>query len=96
MEDADRRQQPEIRGAIDMNQGDNPFAPVNGENSEQKPKRQMGPRTFTEQDLYEKQNGLNLLFTDMVLNRDKMNLKGKGHEMSDFAKIMAGYRKWHL
>jgi hypothetical protein len=56
----------------------------------------MGPRTFNEGDLCDKETGLNSLYTDLVLNREKLNLKGKGHELSDFQKLMTVYKKWHM
>ena len=61
-----------------------------------KPKRQTGPRTFNEADLCEKPGGINALYTDMVINKEKLGLKGKGHEMHDFGKLMNVYKKWHL
>jgi hypothetical protein len=32
----------------------------------------------------------------MVINRDKIKLKGKGHELSDFSKLIQTYKNWHM
>ena len=73
----------------------NPFAPAGENENDQKPKRGGGgTRSFTDTDLCEK--GLNTLFTELVANRDKLALKGRGHELKDFAKLMGAYRKWHM
>jgi len=32
----------------------------------------------------------------MVLSRDKLKLKGKGHELSDFSRLMQTYKNWHM
>ena len=64
--------------AVDLGNEENPFAPAA---DEPKPKRQTGPRTFNEGDLCDKDTGLNALYTDLVLKRDKLNMKGKGHEL---------------
>ena len=32
----------------------------------------------------------------MVLNRESLKLKGKGHELSDFSKLIQGYKNWHM
>jgi hypothetical protein len=69
-----------------------------GDQPEQKKvaKRAGGARTFNETDLCEKPTGMNELYTALVLHQDKLSLRGKGHEMADFSKLMAQYRKWHL
>lgn len=60
------------------------------------PKKRMGPRTFNESDLIVKPEGINALYIYMVINREKMGLRGKGHEISDFSKIIQGYKNWHM
>ena len=64
--------------------------------NEQAVKKRVGPRTFNESDLCVKPEGINALYSQMVINRDKMNLKGKGHEVSDFSKLIQGYKNWHM
>ena len=32
----------------------------------------------------------------MVINRECLKLKGKGHELSDFSKLIQGYKNWHM
>ena len=32
----------------------------------------------------------------MIINRDKLNLKGRSQELQDFGKLMNAYKKWHL
>ena len=32
----------------------------------------------------------------MVLNRESLKLKGKGHELSDFSKLIQAYKNWHM
>ena len=76
--------------------GDNPFAQMDQIANEQTAKKRVGPRTFNESDLCVKPEGINALYSQMIINRDKMNLKGKGHEISDFSKLIQGYKNWHM
>jgi hypothetical protein len=42
----------------------------------------------------ESPQGISLLYKKYVMDEQK-NLKGKGHELSDFNKLMTGMKDWH-
>jgi hypothetical protein len=46
------------------------------------------------QELMESPAGISHLYKKFVLPEDK-KLKGKGHELSDFNKLMTGVKDWH-
>ena len=47
--------------------------------------------------LMDNPNGLKSLYKNFVVDFDKnVQLKGKGHELSDFNKVMNIYRNWHF
>lgn len=68
-------------------------ANVNGDAAE-KPKKKQVQRVFNEEDLCQKQEGLNSLYTKFVI--EKVPLKGKGHEINDLNRIMSVYSNWHI
>ena len=84
-----------LDNAVNDIQGDNPFAEMN-ENINEKQKKRTGPRTFTDVDLCQNPLGLNALYTTMILDKDKLKLRGKGHELQDFSKLIQTYRTWHM
>ena len=66
------------------------------ENTNEQKKKRTGPRTFNDNDLCQNPLGLNALYTTMVLDRDKLKLKGRGHELQDFSKLIQAYKTWHM
>ena len=68
-------------------------ANVNGDAAE-KPKKKQVQRVFNEEDLCQKQEGLNSLYTKFVI--EKVPFKGKGHEINDLNRIMSVYSNWHI
>ena len=77
---------PEIGGE------ENPFAdnPNEAEDVKKAKRKLGGSRLFTPEDLCNKPEGLNALYTDFVIDR-KIKYKGKGHESSDLTRILAAY-----
>lgn len=82
----------------------NPFEEVEGEDKQVVPKKRANVISLKPEDLCNNPLGLTCLYQEFInhpvpgergqLNQ-KLNLKGKGHELSDFNKIMNVYRKWH-
>lgn len=82
----------------------NPFEEAEGEDKQVAPKKRANVISLKPDDLCNNPLGLTYLYQEFIHHpvpgergqlNPKLNLKGKGHELSDFNKIMNVYRKWH-